>query len=60
MKTIYSVEICYINRPFGLKPKIKVRYFLCKKCADRYAKKFKNHPNKFVYARWADEKEMEI
>lgn len=50
----YIVEVCHMNRLFGLKPIIKAKEFDNKDKADKYAAKFENHPNKFVTARYEE------
>ena len=54
------IEVCHMNRWFGLPPIVTSKTFFDKEKADKYAKKFDDHPNKFVWARYENGKEVEL
>lgn len=60
MKKIYRIEVCYINRLFGLNPIIRAKSFFNKDKADVFAAKVQKNKNRFVWARYENGKEVEL
>ena len=60
MKKMYRVEVCHINRLFGLNPKITSRSFYNKDNAKSYVKKIEKSKNKFVWAKLENGKETKL
>lgn len=60
MRDRYDVEICVMNRIFNLQPRIKTATFYSKEKAEKYIKKFENHPNKFVWNIFKNDQEISL
>lgn len=56
----YDVEICVMNRPFNLPMVIRTATFHSKEKAEKYIKKFENHPNKFVWNIFKNNQEISL